>query len=96
VSSEAPLDVSEEKAIKEQAEVRQPNCTYCRYNVEHVFKTIEERHAHELTCPNKAAFDRREAATSVIYNKNKNYIEQLRDKKRELMTQYQATNAPTA
>jgi hypothetical protein len=64
--------------------------------VEHVFKSIEERHAHEQTCPNKAAFDRKEAATSVIYNKNKNYIEQLRDKKRELMAQYQATNAPTA
>jgi hypothetical protein len=62
--------------------MRSPSCTYCRYNVDHVYKTIKEREIHEETCSDKAAFERKNAKTQVIYNRHKNYIEQIREKKR--------------
>lgn len=51
-----------EHLIKE-AEARAPQVTYCKYNVEHVFKSLKERETHEAVCPEKAAYDRKNAQT---------------------------------
>ena len=65
----------EQERLVEEARTRAPVCTYCRYHVEHMFKTVKERETHEMVCPNKAAYDRKNAQTETIYNKHKNLIE---------------------
>jgi hypothetical protein len=82
--------------IIEEAKTRVPTCTYCRYNVDHVFKTIKERETHEEMCPERAAYERKAAKTSEIYNRHKNYIEQVRDNKRERNAKFDISNAPSA
>lgn len=68
--------------ILAEAQARPPQCTYCRYNVDHVFKTLKERETHEQVCPQRADYERKNAQTEEIYNRHKNYIEQIREKKR--------------
>ena len=76
MKSEFELMTPEDRAqIIEEAKSRVPTCTYCRYNVDHVFKTIKERETHEDVCPERAAYERKAAKTSEIYNRHKNYIE---------------------
>jgi hypothetical protein len=40
-------------------EERKPSATFCKYNCEHKFKTLEEREHHESICPNKQEFERK-------------------------------------
>jgi hypothetical protein len=82
--------------VIEEAKTREPTCTYCRYNVDHVFKSIKERETHEECCPDRAAYERKAAQTSEIYNRHKNYIELVRDKKREKNAKFEISNAPSA
>ena len=53
----------ERDQIIKEAESRAPQVTYCRYNVNHVYKTLKERETHEMQCPDKAAYDRKNAQT---------------------------------
>jgi DNA polymerase II small subunit/DNA polymerase delta subunit B len=97
VKSEFEHMTAEDRAlIIEEAKTRVPTCTYCRYNVDHVFKTIKERETHEEVCPERAAYERKAAKTSEIYNRHKNYIEQVRDNKREKNAKFDISNAPSA
>jgi hypothetical protein len=80
----------------EEAKLRVPCATYCRYNVDHVFKTLKERETHEEICPQRASYERKNAQTQEIYNRHKNYIEQVRDKKREKAAKFEMSNAPAA
>ena len=73
-SSIEGMTAEDRAVIIEEAKTRVPTCTYCRYNVEHVFKTIKERETHEEGCPERAAYERKAAQTSEIYNRHKNYI----------------------
>jgi hypothetical protein len=49
--------------IVRAAEMKAPQETYCKYNVSHVFKSLKERDTHEVFCPEKAAYDRKNAQT---------------------------------
>ena len=82
--------------VIEEAKTREPTCTYCRYNVDHVFKSIKERETHEEQCPDRASYEKKAAQTSEIYNRHKNYIELVRDKKREKNAKFEISNAPSA
>ena len=65
---------TQERIIAE-AQIRLPSCTYCRYNVDHSFKTLKDRETHEELCPDRAAYERKNSQTSEIYNRHKQYIE---------------------
>jgi hypothetical protein len=56
---------------KEEQIDRQPSSTYCMYNVEHVFKTLAERHKHEETCPNRQEHERKYEQSQKVYHKHK-------------------------
>lgn len=86
---------TQERIIAE-AQIRLPSCTYCRYNVDHSFKTLKDRETHEELCPDRAAYERKNSQTNEIYNRHKQYIEQVRDKKREKNAKFQISNAPSA
>ena len=49
--------------IIKQADMRAPQVTYCKYNVDHVYKSLKERETHEAVCPEKAAYDKKNAQT---------------------------------
>ena len=68
--------------MREEAEARMPTCAYCKYNQNHMFKTVLERETHEDVCPDKATYESRWAQTSRIYNANKDRIEQMRMNKK--------------
>jgi hypothetical protein len=55
------LNKEELDQIMQEALTRLPSCTYCRYNVDHVFKTLKERETHEIVCPDRAAYERKNA-----------------------------------
>ena len=54
------------------------------------------RETHEEQCPDRASYEKKAAQTSEIYNRHKNYIELVRDKKREKNAKFEISNAPSA
>jgi hypothetical protein len=38
---------------------RAPSATYCAYNVAHVFRSLQERAAHEENCPDRAEMEKK-------------------------------------
>ena len=66
----------------DQAASKVPVCAYCKFNVNHVFKTIKERDTHETVCENRAQYEANTEKTTKIYNKNRSWIEQARQNKK--------------
>ena len=54
-----PLKFESEQIFNSSDSVRHPSATYCKYNLEHVFKTIIDRESHEECCPNKQEFEQK-------------------------------------
>jgi len=52
-----------------------PVVAYCKFNVEHFFKSVKERDTHEEICENRTQYERNNEKTQKIYNKNRNWIE---------------------
>lgn len=74
VKSEKNIDsfnLETQERIIAEAQIRQPSCTYCRYNVDHAFKTLKDRETHEEVCPDRAAYERKNSQTTEIYNRHK-------------------------
>ena len=59
-----------------------PVVAYCKFNVEHFFKSVKERDTHEEICENRTQYERNNEKTQKIYNKNRNWIEQQRVNKK--------------
>jgi len=36
---------------------RFPSATYCKYNYDHVFKSLSDREIHENECPDKEEYE---------------------------------------
>jgi hypothetical protein len=47
---------------------------YCSYNVEHAFKTLEERASHEEQCPQREEMERKYKSSQAVYQANKNIL----------------------
>ena len=82
--TEAKLALQEDNAEKlmEAAASKVAVCAYCKYNVEHVFKTVKERDTHEQNCANRAQYEANIEKTTRIFNKNRNWIDQARQNKK--------------
>lgn len=57
------LDDHDKERIVEKARKKIPHCSYCRYNVEHVFTTVMDRERHEEDCPQKSYYQKNEEKT---------------------------------
>ncbi len=68
--------------MMEVAASKVPVCAYCKFNVNHVFKTIKERDTHELNCENRAQYEANIEKTTKIFNQNKKWIDQARQNKK--------------
>ena len=68
--------------MMEESQKKVPICAYCKYNVNHCFKTIKERETHEQTCENRYQYEANYEKTSRVYNRNKAWIEQARYNKK--------------
>ena len=49
-----------------------------------------------MVCPDRAAYERKNAQTEEIYNKHKSYIQHLQEKKREKNMKFELSNAPNS
>eukprot|EP00347_Sterkiella_histriomuscorum_P017662 403348480 len=84
--------------LQVKASKRRPTCAYCKYNVQHVFKTIEERDFHEELCNDKQDYDANYRKTKAKFDRLKYKIQEAKEQKK-LRNQQQielglATNTP--
>lgn len=57
--SQCPFKKDENDKAKEVAmSARKPSACYCKYNVDHAFKSAKERDTHQEICPERALYDR--------------------------------------
>src|SRR5437016_3828139 len=60
---------------------RKPSLCFCKYTDQHSFKSAKERDTHHANCPERAVQERKDKQTSVIYNRNKDWIKKAREEK---------------
>ena len=82
--------------MRKAEEDRQPTCCYCKYNVNHFFKSRKERDTHQEICTERSYYEKNEKQTHTIYSANKDRIEEMRKKKKELQSISGFSNAPDA
>jgi hypothetical protein len=57
IKSDISLDLLNRHTLDNKE--RFPSATYCKYNYEHVFKTLADRELHEKSCPNRQEFEQK-------------------------------------
>lgn len=80
-----PIKKEEENPVSELSlldnKVRCPSATFCKYNYEHSYKTLEDREHHEKTCPNKVEMEFKLSQSESIYNRHKHSIKEKQQNK---------------
>ena len=79
------------------AKTRPPTAVYCKYDVGHVFGSIEEQQEHMKECPKREEFMRKAEQCHRKFSENKQWIKAAQQAKREKESDLGGnTNAPSS